>query len=177
VAEQGKIHLLDGRHGDALRHFREAIRMAVAAHAPEIFFRHYTQCVLESLELSSDYEEIIAYCRDADAHYVKIESDEPILAKDHGATLERLGIALLLTGRREEAADALRRAAERAGPGQLPLAEALADWLRRGLSVPLPVLRQAQRRHGYFSVRRETVRRAIAVQLPASAGRSRAVLA
>ena len=166
VAEQGKLHLLDGRHGEALRHFREAIRMAVSARAPEIYFRHYTQCVLESLELSGDYEEIVSFCRDADAHYAGIDTSEPILAKDHGALLERLGIALLLSERRDEAAEALHRACETAGRGVLPLAEALIVWLDRGLTVPSPVLRQAQRRHRYFVVRPETVDRRLARPLP-----------
>jgi tetratricopeptide (TPR) repeat protein len=172
VAEQGKIYLLEGRHAEALRHFREAIRIAVSARAPEIFFRHYTQCVLESLELSGDYEEIIAFCREADSHYLALDSDEPIVAKDHGATLERLGIALLLSDRRDEAAEAFRRATSRAGPGNLPLAESLAGWLVRGLGVPLPVLRGAQQRHKYFVVRRDNVERRFARPLPAGAGES-----
>lgn len=176
VAEQGKLYLLEGRHDEALRHFREAIRMAVAARAPEIFFRHYTQCVLESLELSGDFDEIIAFCRDADAHYAKIDSDEAILAKDHGATLERLGVALLQSDRRSEAVEILKRAAQRAGAGQLPLAEALAGWLERGLAVPTPVLRQAQRRHRYFAVRGDTVRRALARPLPPGRGMSATLL-
>lgn len=169
IAEQGKIHMLAGRHAEALRHFREAIRMAVSARAPEVFFRHYTQCVLESLELVGDYDEVIAFCHEADAHYAKIETDEPLLAKDHGALLERLGVALLLSERRDEAAEALKRACATAGPGRLPLADALSGWLARGLSVPLPVLRQAQRRHHYFVVRPETVDRGLARQLPAPA--------
>ncbi|HEX6374525.1 MAG TPA: hypothetical protein VFZ91_02280 [Allosphingosinicella sp.] len=172
VAEQGKVYLLEGRHAEALRHFREAIRIAVSAKAPEVFFRHYTQCVLESLELSGDYEEIIAFCHEADAHYLRLDSAEPIVAKDHGATLERLGVALLLSERRDEAAEALKRAVERAGPGQLPLAEALSSWLVRGLGVPPTVLRQAQQRHHYFVVRKETVERRFARPLPRGGGAS-----
>ena len=49
IAEAGKVHALAGRHPEALRHYREAIRLAVSSKAPEIFFRHYSQCVLESL--------------------------------------------------------------------------------------------------------------------------------
>ena len=166
IAEQGKLHLLQGRHEEALRHFREAIRIAVSARAPEVFFRHYTQCVLESLELSGDYAEIIAFCEDADAHYAKIDSVEPLLAKDHGAILERLGVALLLSDRREQASEALDRACATAGADVLPLAEALSKWLKRGLAVPPPVLRQAQRRHQYFVVRPDTVDRRLARPLP-----------
>jgi tetratricopeptide (TPR) repeat protein len=166
VAEQGKLHLLDGRHVEALRHFREAIRIAVSARAPEIFFRHYTQCVLECLELSGDYEEIISFCRDADAHYQTIDKSEPLLAKDHGALLERMAVALLLSERREEAVEALGRALAVAGEGALPLAETLAGWLSRGFAVTLPLLRDAQRRHKYFVVRRDSVDRRIARPLP-----------
>ena len=50
VAEHGKLCLLRGDVSEALRHFREAIRISVSAQAPEVFFRHYSQCVLEALE-------------------------------------------------------------------------------------------------------------------------------
>ena len=97
IAEQGKLHLLAGRYKESLRHFREALRMAASAKAPEIFYRHYAQCVLEALELAGDFEEIIAYCQEADAHYETIPHMNPMLKKDHGELLQRLAIALLLS--------------------------------------------------------------------------------
>lgn len=42
LAEHGKLCLL---RGDG----NEALRLCASARAPEVFFRHYTQCVLEAL--------------------------------------------------------------------------------------------------------------------------------
>ena len=170
IAEQGKILLLDGDHDEALRHFREAIRIAVSARAPEVFFRHYTQCVLEALELAGHYEEVIAFCEEADAHYAGLDASLAIQAKDHGAILERQAVALISAGRADEAAPILKRAIETAGARVLPLAESLLAWLTRGYSVPGPQLRQAQKRHNYFVVRKDTLQRDIARPLPESSG-------
>ena len=169
IAEAGKVALLDGDYPEALRQLREAIRLAVSSRAPEIFFRHYTQCVLEALELSGDHAEVIAMCREADAFYQTVEREAPLLAKDHGSILERLGIALLQSDERADAKDALDRAVSRAGPGVLPLAEAVAGWLARGFAVPPTQLRQAQRRFNYFVVREDTVDRRRARAVPPEA--------
>ena len=59
IAENGKLQALKGNHEAALKGYREAIQLAVSSKAPEVFFRHYTQCVLESLELTGSYDEIV----------------------------------------------------------------------------------------------------------------------
>lgn len=166
IAEAGKVALIDGDHVEALRHFREALRLAASSKAPEVFFRHYTQCVLETLELAGDYGEIVDLCTGQDAFYQEMGDTGPLLAKDHGSIIERLAVAELLSGNREEAVACFKRAIARAGPSVLPLSETLLGWLRRGLVVPLGQLRQAQRRHRYFVVRRETVDRSCARKLP-----------
>lgn len=166
IAESGKLALLAGDYAQALRHFREAIRLAVATRAPEVFFRHYTQCVLEALELAGDLPEIITFCRDADAHYGNLSDGNSLLAKDHGSILERLGVALLQAGELAEAQAVLARAGARAGPGILPLAERLSDWLRRGFAVPPVRLRSLQRELGYFVIRKDNVDRRLARPLP-----------
>lgn len=159
IAEEAKVALLDGRHAEALAGLREAIRLAVACKAPEVFFRHYMQCVLEALELAGDHREVVDLCREQDDYYRRLEARGSLFARDHGSILERLGIAELQSGRREEAVAALRQAVERAGTGILPLAELLLTWLDRGLNIPAPQLRQLQHRHRYFIVRADTVDR------------------
>jgi tetratricopeptide (TPR) repeat protein len=153
VAEAGKLAALKGDHGEALRHYREAIRMAVSAKAPEVFFRHYTQCTLESLELTGDYAEIIEFCEKADAHYRAIGAATPFQRRDRGSILERLGIVRLKSGDVEAARSTLAAALDVAGPDTLPIAKTVQGWLRRGLSPDLRRLTDLQKRHSYFSVR------------------------
>lgn len=170
IAEAGKVHALANRHAEALRHYREAIRLAVAAKAPEIFFRHYSQCVLESLEQSGGDAEIIAFCEAAEAHYAGLDADTPLHRKDRGTSLERLGLAELRRGDAAAARATLESAIALAGKGVLPLAEQVAGWLQRGLSVSPARLVEAQKRHRYFVVRPGAVDASRARQLPAAVG-------
>lgn len=154
MAERGKQAALAHRHDEALRCYRDAIRMAVSGKAPEVFFRHYSQCVLESLELTGQYAEVAHFCREADAHYRGLQDvDTPLHRKDHGSLLERLGAVQLKQGETRAATQALEAAVALAGPGSLPLAEQLLGWLRRGLACGVNQVLQAQRRHHYFVVR------------------------
>lgn len=169
VAEAGKVHALARRHGEALRHYREAMRLAVAAGAPEVFFRHYLQCTLESLELMESHDEVIRLCEEADAHYRRLGHPLPLHKRDHAAILERLGVVRLKAGA-AGAEEALRRAVELAGPGGLPLAEEMLGWLDRRLTPTPARLAEAQRRRRYFTVRPDQVDPARARPLPPEAG-------
>ena len=177
IAEAGKVHALANRHAEALRHYREAIRLAVGAGAPEIFFRHYSQCVLESLERSGGDADIIAFCEAAEAHYARLnetgeDADTPLHRKDRGSILERLGLAELRSGDVATARATLNTAIGLAGKGVLPLAEQVHGWLQRGLAVSPALLAQAQQRHHYFIVRADAVDSSRACQLPAAVGQS-----
>ncbi|EGW55133.1 peptidyl-prolyl cis-trans isomerase [Candidatus Endoriftia persephonae] len=157
IAEAGKLLALKGNHTEALQHYREALRLAVSAKAPEVFFRHYTQCVLESLELTDAYDEIIRFCQDADAHYAKLGLHSSLHRRDHGAVLERLGLVYLKSGNPQAGREALQKACEHAGAGVLPLSEELLGWLRRGFSIDKARLLRSQQRHHYFVVRPDQV--------------------
>ncbi|WP_203567270.1 hypothetical protein [Aestuariimicrobium ganziense] len=171
IAEAGKVEALAGHHDEALRHYREALRLAVSQAAPEVFFRHYTQCVLESLERSGSYPEVIEYCQRADSHYAELENSRGFLTRlqrrDHGATLERLGVCQLKAGSTTDARASLERAVAVAG-SPLPVAEALLGWLRRALRVDTRRIVALQDRHHYFSVRPDQVDPARATTLPDS---------
>lgn len=176
LAEQGKILALGGDHVEALRHYREAIRLAVSGKAPEVFFRHYTQCVLESLELQGSFDEVIRFCRDADQHYRGHAQLLPVQRRDHGAILERLGVVLLKQGQRDEGRTVLQEACRIAGERALPLAEEVLAWMQRGLHVDARRLTGSQRRHHYFVVRSDQVDRRRARSLPASGRRNAAAI-
>jgi hypothetical protein len=168
MAEKGKQAALAHRHDEALRLYRDAIRLAVSAKAPEVFFRHYSQCVMESLEHTGQLNEVAHFCREADAHYRGLGMDSPLHRKDHGSLLERLGAVLLKQGDVPAARQALEQATALAGKGVLPLAEQLQGWLARGLSCTPAQVLQAQRRHQYFVVRPGAVNEALARVAPAA---------
>ena len=157
IAEAGKLLALKGKHRDALQHYREALRLAVSSRAPEIFFRHYTQCVLESLELTGDYKEIIEFCTNADSHYAALDLHSSLHRRDHGSMLERLGLAYLKNEDVEQGQAALEKAREVAGDGVLPITDEVLGWLKRGFRVDTTRILSSQRKHKYFVVRQGQV--------------------
>lgn len=157
LAEAGKVKALSGQHQEALKHYREAIKTAVSAGSPEVFFRHYTHCVLESLELSGSYDEVISFCKEADEHYSKLPISNPIIRRDHGSTLERWGLVLAKSGQLDDAKQKLELAIEKAKPGRLPISEQVHNWLVRGYHPDISRIERAQKKHNYFTVRRGQV--------------------
>lgn len=170
IAESGKLCAIAGDHNEALRHYREALRLAHSIQAPDVFFRHYIQCVLESLECTGAYGEVIEFCENALRHLEQIEKPLALHLRDRAATLERLAVNLIKAGRLEEARPVLDRAVAEAERGDLPLARAVLDWMRRGMT-PLPRrIEQLQAKHGYFTVTQDQVEPARAVPLPNNGG-------
>lgn len=172
IAEQGKLHALDGDHRMALVYYREAMRLATAKQAPELFFRHYLECMLESLERSGAYEEVLSYCERAFTHHRSLRPNSPeqaaFAALDLASTHQRKGVILLKQGKNDDARDALRLAVEHAKRHSLslPLAEAVYGWLARGFRVDAQRLEQELQAKGYYSVTRDTVQPERAVKLP-----------
>jgi tetratricopeptide (TPR) repeat protein len=166
LGEQGKAHALAGRHPEALRHYREAMRNAQADGAPEVFLRHYTQCALESLERLGAFDEVLATCDNAAEHYRKHPPSDDVARKDQASFLERAAVVLLRAQRPAEARQRLQRALEVAGEVPMPLARTLLGWLRGQLHLSLPRLEAELSRQHYWSVRADTVRTDWAVALP-----------
>lgn len=166
VAEAGKASAVKGDHKEALRHYREALKLAVSSKAPEVFFRHYTQCVLESLELTDAFPDVIEFCESADAHYRETGTPTEFHRKDHGSILERLGVVLLKAGETDRAKEMLATAIATAGKAQVPLAEQLHGWLSRGMMADKRRIGEAQAKFGYFTVRPDQVDERRARPLP-----------
>tara|TARA_R110000868_G_scaffold41077_3_gene140814 strand:- start:16541 stop:17119 length:579 start_codon:yes stop_codon:yes gene_type:complete len=166
IAEQGKILALKGKHQDALEHYREALRLAVSSKAPEVFFRHYTQCVMESLELSGELDSVLRYCEEAEQHYQRLASPLPLVSRDRADNLQRRGCILLRQGHVEQAMTSFELALQLAQKNALPLARELTGWSKRGLTVGSRQLNEAQQRHQYFIVRKALVDPARAIPLP-----------
>jgi tetratricopeptide (TPR) repeat protein len=172
IAEQGKLYALAGDHKLALTYYREAIRMAVSSSAPEVFFRHYMECTLESLERMGAFAEVVGYADRAIAHYAELtpssEEQRALIRTDLVSIHQRRGAALLKMGRVEEARGALERAVALAREASmpLPLSQALLGWITRGFHVEPQRVLMEQEATRYFSVRPDTVDKTLAVALP-----------
>jgi tetratricopeptide (TPR) repeat protein len=159
IAEAGKHAALRGDHRRALGHYREAMRIAVTRGAPEVFFRHYLEATLESLELLEAFDDVLTYCERAIAHFAAHPPQHAVAELDLAWIYQRRGSVLVKRGEIASARAALEQAlagAVRIG-AQLPLASLLLDWLRRGLAVSKHRVLVEQRRLHYFSVRPDTV--------------------
>lgn len=173
LAEQGKVLALRGDHRMAMVYYREAMRLAVAKGAPELFFRHYLECMLESLEKAGATEEVLSYCDKALAHHrgLRPVDDEQrrLIALDKASVLQRQGVNRLRRGEVDGAREALREATQVARAAQLSLepATTIYGWLARGFRVDPRRLEAELERQAYWSVRPDTVQADRAVALPA----------
>lgn len=163
IAEAGKLLALKGRHQQALAKYREALQLAHGARAPQVFARHYLHCVLESLEHLGDHARV-AELAAAAADTAACPDPTPFQKRDRAHLLERQGVNLALAGDVAGARAALAEAV--ALDDGLPLARAILDWTARGLAINPQRLADAQRRHGYWVVRPDTVDPARALESP-----------
>jgi tetratricopeptide (TPR) repeat protein len=168
IAEQGKVYALAGKHELALMYYRHAIHMTVQAQDPEIFFRHYLECVLESLEQMGAYAEVLAYCDKAIEFFAQNPPSNLLAQCDLAHVYERQGVVLLKTGEKAKAIQAFEQALQVLdGSGQtLPLIQLLLRWLKAGLHIDANRILAEQRRAHYFSVRSDTVDASRAIKLP-----------
>ena len=166
IAERGKQMALAGKHSDALRHYREAMRHATDTGAPEIFLRHYTQIALESLERMGAFDEVLKTCARAREHYAEHPPGDDVSRKDRASFLEREGVILLRQDRRAAAGVVFAEAIAAAKPLRAPLAETLAGWVRSNLHITRERLDRELTRQKYWSVRADSVRAELAISLP-----------
>ncbi len=164
IAESGKLLALKGQHRQALARYREALRLAQSVRAPQVFARHYLHCVLESLEHLGAYAEVAALAGEA-ACAAACPDPSPFQRRDRAHLLERQGVNLLKGGKPAQAREVLAEAL--AMDASLPLARQLLDWSSRGFAINAARITEAQRRHGYFTVRSDTVSSERAIDPPA----------
>ncbi|MCP4699105.1 MAG: peptidylprolyl isomerase [Gammaproteobacteria bacterium] len=172
IAEQGKLYALEGNHQMALMYYRYAMHLAVQAKDPEIFFRHYLECVIETLEQTESYSEVLEYCDKAIAHYASLEEEQgpldDLARRDLAHIHQRKGVVLLKSGRKEEARVPFRQALEllKTLKQELPLSKTLLRWLESGLHIEPRRILVEQERSKYFSIRADTVNPERAIKLP-----------
>ncbi|MCP4669537.1 MAG: tetratricopeptide repeat protein, partial [Deltaproteobacteria bacterium] len=168
IAEQGKLYALAGDHQKALFYYRHAIRMTVEAKDPEVFFRHYLDCVMESLEQLGSYEEVLEYCNKAIQFYNDNPPPNPLAQWDLAGIHQRKGVILLKMGDKEAVPEPFRKALDIARElnQKLPLTETLLRWVEAQMHIDPGRVKTEQERTQYFTVRKETVDPARAVKLP-----------
>ncbi len=168
IAENGKVLALRGDHKEALRHYKEAMRMCQTTENSEVFLQHYSLCAMESLELMEAHEEIITFCEKSIDFLTpkKAERTDDWFRKNLASLWERKGIQCIYLDEKSEAIAAFEAALKEATDFPMPLCKELLNWLRRGYAVTPQKVRDLQNRHRYFTVRKENVNEKIAVQLP-----------
>jgi len=165
IAEQGKLFSLDGNYGEALRHYKEAMRMVQQQEESDIFFQHYSQCTMETLELSESYDEVISFCEKY-INFLDNKEDNAITKKHKAFVLQRQAVQHLLKGENEEAGQLLTVAQQLIGKGKQPLSDELLSWVQRGYTVKKDQIQKLQQKHQYFIVRKDQVNEKLAMPLP-----------
>ncbi len=172
IAEQGKLYALAGDHAKALHYYREAMHLSVQAGDPEVFFRHYLECVMESLEMMAAHPEVLDYCERAIQLYEENPPPNEMATMDLAHIFQRKGINLLKMGQEDEAIAALQQALETAKTvGRLtiktmPLTQTVLQWLTSRYHIDQPRLLAEQQRTEYFIVRKDAIDPARAIRLP-----------
>lgn len=152
VAEAGKRRMLAREYDAALDRYRAALQLAVGQRAPAVFLHHYTDCILDCLELSGDHEQALALTERA------LDDQNPNnqpLGKAVEADLRRRRVLLLFAlGRAAEGDVAL--AATELPDG--PVITALRNARRRRLTIDARWIADLKRRHSMSSVTEEHLR-------------------
>ncbi|PTX59778.1 hypothetical protein C8N46_10888 [Kordia periserrulae] len=165
IAERGKMHALDKNYKEALRHYKEAMKLTQQEKDSELFYQHYSQCVMETLELSGAYDQVISFCENY-REFLQ-DKEQNVLVRKHKAFVsERQAIQHVLKEEQEEAKALLQDIQKDLGKGKQPITDELLGWLVRGYKVNKDQLTKLQRKHNYFIVRKESVNPKIAMDLP-----------
>ena len=168
VAEKGKVFALHGNHREALRYYKEALRMCQSLPNADVFFQHYSLCAMESLEKMESYQEVIDFCEKC-LEFLKDKEElqqQPIFRKYVASIIERKGIQFLYLNEREEAIGCFKEVKQLMGMKIQSLANELLNWCLRGYSISPNQIQNIQNKYGYFTVRKENVNERIAIELP-----------
>lgn len=132
----------------------------------EIFFQHYSQCVMEALELSGAHNEVIDYCEKFVEFLEQKDDTSSLVQRYYGMILEKMAIQYLLKEDKSEAKGLLAEVQKRVGRGQQPITDELLNWIQRGYSINKKLVVDLQKKHNYFIVRKDKVNKDIAMDLP-----------
>lgn len=168
IAEKGKIFCLEGNYKEALRHFGEALKMMQKEKGSELFFQHYTQCVMETLEKSGAYDDVISYCE----RYISFldsknnKTNNLYINRYYARIFEKQAIQYLLKEENITALQLFELAQHKVGKGKQPITDELIKWIQKGYQISKKQVEAIQKKYNYFIVRKDLVNTAIAMELP-----------
>lgn len=168
IAEQGKVFCLEGNHTEALRYYRESMRLlGLQGEGNDVFFQHYSQCIMESLEKSGGHEEVINYCdKFLETLAQKDLENDSMLQSIAGFILQRKAIQYIYLESNEEASMLLEEAISMQSGDDKALSTQLLGWLHRGYTITHRQLQDTLNRSSYYIVRADRVNKNIAITLP-----------
>ncbi len=166
IAEKGKLLCLEGNYKEALRHFGEALKIMQKEKGSELFFQHYTQCVMETLEKSGSYDDVISYCERYVTFLDAKNSKNPFIDRHYARIFEKKAIQYLLKGNNQIALQLLELAQHKAGKGKQPITDELLKWVQKGYQISKRQVESVQKKFNYFIIRKDLVNPEIAVELP-----------
>jgi tetratricopeptide (TPR) repeat protein len=165
IAEKGKIYAVQGDHKEALRHYKEAIKMTQGQEMGEMFFQHYMQCTLESLELMGAHAEVLNYCEKL-LELLNTKEDSEFIAKYKTETWQRMAIQYLHKDDPETAREYLMKITKEAGSGKQKIADILLNWINRRYKITKKQIFDLQKENRYYIVDKNNLKPEIAIELP-----------
>ena len=167
IAEKGKMNAVEGNHKEALRHYKEAIKMTQGQEMGEMFFQHYMQCALESLELMGAYDDVLNYCEKL-MELLNTKENSELISKYKAETWQRMAIQHLHKDDPETALEYLIKATKETGKGKLKIADTLSNWINRKYKITKKQILDLQSENNYFIVNKNNLKPEIAIELPAA---------
>lgn len=159
LIEQGKKLHLKKKYPEALELYREALRQAQFQGASLITLRHYSECIIESLELMGEYEAVIACCNEAIDYYQSNPPQSDLALRDFAALYERKAMVSAKSTDWSAAGEATKEGLQIANSAgfEMPLLSKLSGWIKSRYYLAVDRIEKEQRAAGYFAVREESV--------------------
>lgn len=154
TAKKAISKALKGKHDKALKLYQQALRQGREQNASMIEMRYYSECALDSMELSGHFEGVINYCTEALNHYEIKEPQTEVAFKDKIHLIQRREIARIKKGENESTEANIKKALEQAKEKglALPLLEKIKNWMDQGFHIDPKRIEREQYRHKYFIV-------------------------
>ncbi|MBX2840126.1 MAG: hypothetical protein KTR26_00030 [Flammeovirgaceae bacterium] len=169
IAEQGKIYVVERNNILAIKYFKYAMEMVIQTNDQDVFLRHYVGYLLEALELSGAYQDVLDYCN---INLKKLGNKPPENLEEiriKALLLQRKGIILLKMQNEIEAIKAFKEAENLLNNNpELVLTQSLLFLISSGLKLNLDRILAEQERTSYFRLNEKNIKRNKAMKLPSS---------
>ena len=150
ICESGKLLHIVGRFDDALEKYRNAMVMCASQHAPQVFARHYVDCILDCLQHAKRFDAALELLDQAISNK---GNESPVVIAPF---LFRKLIVLCQLGQHQEAF-ILVSELDSTMYADSSLYLALKQALVRRQSMPERWLDQILNHHKFYTVRKDNV--------------------